>query len=62
MQADTQKRRKRIVRNPGLCAFARQQGVTVVHAWRVVIGERRSDRLLNAWQVFKATQSNPQKP
>lgn len=54
MQAYTPKRRKRIVRNPGICAFARAQGVTVVHAWRVVNGERRSDRLLTAWLKFKA--------
>lgn len=58
MQADTQTQRKRIVRNHGLSAFARQEGVTLVHAWRVVTGKRRSDRLLRAWLNFKLTHSN----
>lgn len=58
MQADTQTRRKRIVRNHGLSAFARHEGVTLVHAWRVVTGKRRSDRLLRAWLEFKSTQNS----
>ena len=47
-------RRKRVIRNPGLCDFARQQNVTVPHAYRVVMGERQSNRLLTAWQQFNA--------
>ncbi len=62
MQAYTRPRRKRIVRNPGLCAFAREQGVTIAHAWRVANGERRSDRLLAAWLQFKAKPTNKKKP
>lgn len=46
----------RIVSNPGLTAFARQQNVTVAHAYRVVMGDRKSARLLAAWQKFKASQ------
>ena len=54
MQAITPPRSKRIVRNPGLSAFARQEKVTIAHAYRVVMGDRKSIRLLAAWQEFKA--------
>ncbi len=47
-------RRKRVIRNPGLTAFARQQKVSLAHAYRVVMGDRQSRRLLAAWEEFKA--------
>lgn len=47
-------RRKRVIRNPGLTAFAREQNVSLAHAYRVVMGDRESKRLLAAWQEFKA--------
>jgi len=57
MQAITRPKRKRVIRNPGLSAFAREQNVTVVHAWRVVMGQRESRRLLAAWHAYKADKS-----
>lgn len=47
----------RIVSNPGLSAFAREQGVHVTHAYRVVMGDRQSHRLFAAWEAFKARQA-----
>lgn len=55
MQAEpTPTDKPRVVRNRGLTEFSKKQGVTVMHAWRVIEGQRRSDRLLAAWQKFKA--------
>jgi hypothetical protein len=40
-------------RFPGICAFARAQGVDRIHAYRVLAGKRESRRLLVAWKQFK---------
>jgi len=57
MQAQEKTPCKRIVVNRGLSAFAREQRVTINHAWRVITGRRESARLLAAWQAFQARKS-----
>jgi hypothetical protein len=37
----------------GICRFAKLAGVDRVHAYRVLMGQRESHRLLTLWEQFK---------
>lgn len=43
----------KITRFPGIVAFARHAGVTRIHAYRVLRGERKSPRLTKLWREFQ---------
>lgn len=43
-------------RFPGICEFARSQGVDRVHAFRVPTGQRESRRLTAAWAAYQSAQ------
>lgn len=47
------KSNERRVRFPGIVRFAREAGVTRIHAYRVLTGERKSPRLTRLWEEFK---------
>lgn len=38
---------------PGIVAFSAAQGRTREHVWRVLKGQRQSQRLMAAWQKFQ---------
>lgn len=41
------------VKFPGICEFAQQIKVSRGHAWQVLSGLRKSNRLARAWQQFQ---------
>lgn len=45
--------KRKIIRFPGIVEFARQAGVTRIHAYRVLTGERKSPRLTKLWRKYQ---------
>jgi len=52
-QGRINKRKSSRVRFPGIGKFAEASGVTRIHAYRVLAGERKSPRLEAAWVKFQ---------
>jgi hypothetical protein len=55
----TELKKRRQVRFPGICEFAKSAKVTRIHAYRVLTGERRSPRLEKLWSAFLHQHPNP---
>lgn len=53
MRQRKKKTRAKRVRFPGIGAFAEKAGVNRSHAYRVLVGERKSPRLQKLWREFK---------
>lgn len=52
---------KRKVRFPGICEDAQELGVTRVHLWMVLTGDRKSKRLMQRYRDLKAKQKGDSK-